>query len=74
VGIVAEMAVKDGLPEHLISRPAGQLFGSNMARVAFKRGSYLRQFVLEFAQLLSDRLNRDLVLKALEGQTTDYEL
>jgi LysR family transcriptional regulator, cys regulon transcriptional activator len=74
VGIVAEMAVQDGLPEHLISRPAGQLFGSNMARVAFKRGSYLRQFVLEFAQLLSERLNRDLVLKALEGQTTDYEL
>ena len=74
VGIVAEMAVKDGLPDHLISRPAGQLFGSNLARVAFKRGSYLRHFVLEFAQLLSDRLNRDLVLKALEGQTTDYEL
>jgi LysR family cys regulon transcriptional activator len=74
VGIVAEMAVQDGLPDHLISRPAGQLFGSNMARVAFKRGSYLRHFVLEFAQLLSDRLNRDLVLKALEGQATDYEL
>jgi LysR family cys regulon transcriptional activator len=74
VGIVAEMAVQDGLPDHLISRPAGQLFGSNMARVAFKRGSYLRHFVLEFAQLLSDRLNRELVLKALEGQATDYEL
>jgi LysR family cys regulon transcriptional activator len=74
VGIVAEMAVKDGLPDSLVSRPAGQLFGSNMARVAFKRGSYLRHFVLEFAQLLSERLSRELVLKALEGHSTDYEL
>ncbi len=30
--------------------------------------------VLEFAQMLSDRLSRDLVLKALEGRQTDYEL
>ena len=45
-----------------------------MARVAFKRGSYLRHFVLEFAHMLSDRLNRDLVLKALEGRNSDYEL
>ena len=74
VGIVAEMAVHDGLADSLVSRPAGQLFGSNMARVAFKRGSYLRHFVLEFAQMLSDRLSRDLVLKALEGRQTDYEL
>ncbi|MEY2620764.1 MAG: hypothetical protein RIT26_584 [Pseudomonadota bacterium] len=74
VGIVAEMAVQDGLPDNLIHRPAGQLFGSNMARVAFKKGSYLRHFVLEFAQMLSPRLNRDLVLKALEGRDTDYEL
>lgn len=74
VGIVAEMAVRDGLSDALIERPAGQLFGSNMARVAFKKGSYLRHFVLEFAQMLSERLNRDLVLKALEGRETDYEL
>lgn len=74
IGIVAEMAVRDGLPDTLVSRPAGALFGSNMARVAFKKGSYLRHFVLEFAQMLSERLNRELVLKALEGRSTDYEL
>ena len=74
IGIVAEMAVRDGLPDTLVSRPAGALFGSNMTRVAFKKGSYLRHFVLEFAQMLSERLNRELVLKALEGRSTDYEL
>jgi LysR family cys regulon transcriptional activator len=71
---VAEMAVRDGLPDNLISRPAGQLFGTNQAKIAFKKGSYLRHFVLDFAQMLSERLNRDLVLKALDGRESDYEL
>jgi LysR family cys regulon transcriptional activator len=42
--------------------------------VAFKRGSYLRNFVLDFAGMLSERLDRDLITKALEGRTEDYQL
>ncbi|WP_424858998.1 MULTISPECIES: CysB family HTH-type transcriptional regulator [unclassified Tepidimonas] len=68
VGIVAEMAVQgDERTPELIARPAGYLFGHNVARVAFKRGAYLRQFVLRFAEFLSDRLSRDLILRAMEG-------
>jgi LysR family cys regulon transcriptional activator len=78
VGIVAEMAMQDtplaGLTPDLVARPAGQLFGHNLARVAFKRGTYLRHFVLRFAELLSDRLSRDAVLKAMSGTPDDYEL
>ena len=70
------MAVRDedlGTPA-LVSRPLGMLFGQNLARVAFKRSAYLRHFVLQFAELLSPRLDRQLIAKALSGQTTDYEL
>jgi LysR family cys regulon transcriptional activator len=74
VGIVAEMAVRDATDNDLVVRPGGTLFGKNMARVAFKRGSYLRNFVLDFAGLLSERLDRDLITKALEGRTENYEL
>ncbi|MEZ5700956.1 MAG: CysB family HTH-type transcriptional regulator [Burkholderiaceae bacterium] len=76
VGIVAEMAmVGDNNPTtDLVARPAGALFGTNLARVAFKRGAYLRQFVLRFAELLSDRLSRDLILRAMNGTPDDYEL
>ena len=74
VGIVAEMAVRDATDTDLVVRPGGTLFGKNMARVAFKRGSYLRNFVLDFAGLLSERLDRDLITKALEGRTENYEL
>ena len=57
VGIVAEMAVRDITDEDLLVRPAGHLFGRNLARIAFKKQAYLRQFVFEFAQLLNPELN-----------------
>jgi LysR family cys regulon transcriptional activator len=74
VGIVAEMAVKDGLDDDLVARPASQLFGKNVARIAFKRSAYIRHFVYDFAALLSDRLDRHLIMKALEGHPTDFNL
>ena len=74
VGIVAEMALKDdGSNNDLVALPAGQLFGVNIARVAFKRSAYLRNFVYKFAELLSDKLNRDLITKAMAGRLNDYE-
>lgn len=73
IGILAEMAVREGLEKNLVARPAGMLFGRNVARVAFKRGAYLRDFVLRFAHLLSDRLEPKLIAKALAGRHEDYE-
>jgi hypothetical protein len=40
---------------------------ANVARVAFKRSAYLRNFVLQFAELLSDRLDRKPDCPAMEG-------
>ena len=78
VGIAAEMAVRDVLEDggksDLVVRPAGQLFGQNVTRVAFKRGAYLRNFVYKFAELLSDRLDRNLIARAMTGHVHDYEL
>ncbi|MCL5969138.1 MAG: CysB family HTH-type transcriptional regulator [Betaproteobacteria bacterium] len=75
VGIVAEMAMQgDERSSDLVSRPLGYLFGHNVSRVAFKRGAYLRQFVLRFAEFLSERLSRELIHKAMLGGGTDYEL
>ena len=73
IGIVAEMAMQDA-PAGLVSRPLGHLFGSNVTRVAFKRGVFMRNYVYDFAESLSDRLPRALVLKALSGHYEDYGL
>ena len=78
VGIAAEMSVRDIENDEgrsgLMVRSMSQLFGTNVARVAFKRGAYLRQFVYQFAELLSHRLDRKLVARAMTGQVNDYEL
>jgi len=88
IGIAAEMAVQDivedcathatngiiGGKGGLIVRPAGHLFGQNITRIAFKRGAYLRNFVYNFAELISPRLSRQLVITAMSGHENDYGL
>ncbi len=82
IGIAAEMAVQDVIEDcannggkgGLVARPAGQLFGQNIARIAFKRSAYLRNFVYSFAEFLSERLSRELIIKAMTGHVNDYEL
>jgi LysR family cys regulon transcriptional activator len=74
IGIVAEMAMRDDPVGDLVVRPMGHLFGQSVARVAFKRGAYLRNFVYKFAELLSDRLSRELIARAMTGHVNDYEL
>ncbi len=81
LGIAAEMAVSDVVEDTeknggqggLVVRPAGYLFGQNVARVAFKRSAYLRNFVYTFAESLSDRLDRKLIARAMDGHVEDYE-
>lgn len=82
LGIAAEMSVQDILEDcannggqgGLVVRTAGHLFGRNVTRVAFKRGVYLRNFVFKFAELLSDRLDRHLIAKSMEGHASNYDL
>ena len=78
LGIAAEMAVRDlqadGGKSGLVVRPAGHLFGQNMTRVAFKRSAYLRNFVYTFTELLSERLNRQTVERAMGGHFTDSDI
>jgi len=73
VGIVAEMAIRDdGTNSDLLAIPAGHLFGVNVARVAFKRSAYLRNFVYTFAELVSSDLTRLVIEKAMSGQTDNF--
>jgi LysR family transcriptional regulator, cys regulon transcriptional activator len=75
IGIVAETAMRDDpAGAELVARPLGHLFGSNVTRVAFRRGAYLRQFVYAFAGELSDRLSPALIQRAMAGAGSDYDL
>jgi LysR family transcriptional regulator, cys regulon transcriptional activator len=75
VGIVAEMAMREEpAGSDLVARPLGSLLGSNVTRVAFKRGAYLRNYVYSFAELLSERLPRKLIERAMNGEADDFDL
>lgn len=77
VGIVAEMAMRHAdadVDADLVALPADHLFGRNLSRVAFRRGVFLRDFELAFAESLSDRLDRTLIRRAMDGAASDYEL
>ncbi|MEN9544628.1 MAG: hypothetical protein RLZZ598_1461, partial [Pseudomonadota bacterium] len=78
IGIVAEMAVREdpafAAGGELVARPAAQLFGHNVARLAFKRGAYLRHFVYAFAELLSERLDRSLIERVMAGHGEHFDL
>ena len=75
IGLLAEIAVRDDPPGgDLVSRPVGHLFGQNVTRVAFKRGAYLRNFVYAFAEMMSDRLSRVLITRAMSSDPQDYQL
>jgi LysR family cys regulon transcriptional activator len=75
VGIVAEMAMREEpANSELVARPLGTLLGSNVTRIAFKRGAYLRNYVYTFAELLSERLSRKLIEKAMNGDASDFGL
>lgn len=75
VGVVAEMAMKGSTDQDpLVAIRAGHLFGTNVSRLAFRKGAFLREFVLNFAQSLSDRLSRPLLLRALAADGQNYEL
>jgi LysR family transcriptional regulator, cys regulon transcriptional activator len=60
--------------DELVWKTASHLFGQNTARVAFRRGAYLRSYVITFAELLSDRLTRALIERAMQGVGDDYDL
>jgi len=63
VGIVAHMAFDPADPD-LVAVDASQLFSAHTTWLGFRRGTLLRKYMYEFAQLLAPHLDRRLVDRA----------
>ncbi len=74
VGIIAGLAYNANRDTGLKAIPAGQLFGTNLSRVALKEGAYLRGYVFTFIELMAPNLSRKLVEQVLAGERDSYEL
>ena len=74
VGIVAEMAVRDDAAGGELCRGRRPPVRPNVARIAFKRGAYLRNFVYAFADCCPAAGAADRQALAPGGATDDYHL
>jgi LysR family cys regulon transcriptional activator len=70
VGIVANMAVDANDPE-LTVLDASHLFAAHTTWIGFRRGTLLRKYMYEFAQLLAPHLDRRLVDRAHRAGTPE---
>ncbi len=64
VGIVASMALDAREDQDLVALDAGHLFQPHVTWIGFRRGTLLRKYMFEFAQLLAPHLERRLVERA----------
>jgi LysR family transcriptional regulator, cys regulon transcriptional activator len=68
VGIVAHMAVDENEPD-LVAVDAAHLFAAHTTWIGFRRGTLLRRYMYDFAQLLAPHLDRRLIERAHRAAT-----
>lgn len=71
VGIVARMAYDVLQDQDLVQLDAGHLFASNVTKIGFRRGMFLRFYMYDFIELFSSHLTRDRVRMVEQLQLSD---
>lgn len=78
VGIVARMAYDPQQDQDLVQLDAGHLFASNVTKIGFRRGTFLRCYMYDFIELFAPHLQRERVrvaerLQSLEEVTALFQ-
>jgi len=71
VGIVARMAMSPEEDPDLVAIDASHMFAAHTTWIGFRRGTLLRKYMYDFAQLLAPHLDRRLVERAHRLSTAD---
>jgi LysR family cys regulon transcriptional activator len=74
VGIVSSMAVARAKEEGLVALDAAHLFPTQVTRLAFKRGAYLRGFTVEFVRLFSPHTSAESLKRMAEGGAVEFDI
>lgn len=67
IGILASVAFDPARDTALELLPVGHLFGDNVARIAIRRGHYLRHYAYQFIERLAPHLTEAEIRKQLEA-------
>lgn len=71
IGIVASLAYEPKADTGLKALDASHLFDYSVTKIGFRRGSFLRAYMLDFITLFAPHLGRDVIHKALELRTKE---
>ncbi len=66
VGIVARMAVDPVQDGDLVVLDASELFEPSVTKIGFRRGTFLRGFMLDFIERFAPHLTRERVMEAVQ--------
>ena len=66
IGIVASLAFDELADAGLRALDASHLFDHSVTKIGFRRGSFLRAYMLDFISLFAPHLDNDLINRALE--------
>ncbi len=66
IGIVASLAFDSEVDAGLKALDASHLFEYSVTKIGFRRGSFLRAYMLDFIGLFAPHLDRDVIHKAME--------
>ncbi|MBV7315134.1 HTH-type transcriptional regulator CysB [Shewanella sp. NIFS-20-20] len=61
VGIVATMAIDKSVDSEFVVRDASHLFKASITRIGFRRGSFLRRYLLDFIHAVAPHLSREQI-------------
>ena len=69
VGIIAQMAYEDRVDSDLVAIDASHLFEPSVTHIGFRRGTFLRQFMLDFIEAFAPHLTLEVVNEVMAAQT-----
>ena len=69
VGIIAQMALDPTMDGDLVALDASHLFESSVTHIGFRRGTFLRQYMLDFIEAFAPHLTPEMVQHAVSAHT-----
>jgi len=69
VGIIAQMAHEANLDTDLVALDASHLFEPSVTHIGFRKGTFLRRYMLDFIQAFAPHLSEDVVQRAVAAHS-----
>ncbi len=69
VGIIAQMAYDEAQDQDLVALDASHLFEPSVTHIGFRKGTFLRRYMLDFIQAFAPHLDEDMVAAAVGCST-----